>query len=182
MLRLRKMKNLLLGVALGILLAFVPLAYTQQAERISVGTVGLQLGMEKDAVISRLAERGYKLSKLEGSDNQSEQWVVSERTEQAEYELRGSLLFTKGRLSVATRGWADSWDVGSAKIARSLYFLVKSFEESGNTSCSVETKPQEGPEIDSKESLIRCGRRTIIIGVSKYKEQHEETQLSETVK
>jgi hypothetical protein len=82
----------------------------------------------------------------------------------------------------AMRTWAESWDAGSAKIGKNLYFLVKSFEDSGNTACSIESKPQESPDFESKEILIHCGRRMITIGVSKYKEQHEETQVSETVK
>lgn len=178
------MKNLLLGLVLGILLASVPRAYTQQEpERISVGTTSLQLGMEKDAVISKLAERGYKLTKLQRLENSSEGWIVSEKNEQSgEYDILATLDFSNGRLSWALREWAENWDAGSAKIGKNLYFLVKSFEESGNTACSIETKPQEAPEFESKQSLIHCGRRMITIGVSKYKEQHEETQVTETVK
>jgi len=177
------MKNLLLGTLLGILLALVPIAYTQQqGERIFVGTTSLQLGMEKDAVISRLAEQGYRLSRVEGPPSQGDQWLVSEKNAQAEYDLLGSIVFMKGRLSTATRYWAESWDSGSAKIARNLYFLAKSLEDSGNTTCVIETNPSESPEFDQKDIRIHCGRRTLGIDVSKYKEQREVTQLWEGVK
>lgn len=62
------MKNILLGLVLGILLASVPLAYTQQeSERIHVGAATLRLGMEENVAISKLAELGYKLDKTPGS-------------------------------------------------------------------------------------------------------------------
>lgn len=178
------MKNLFLGLALGVLLASVPLAYTQPPqERIYAGNVSLQLGMEKDAVISKLAERDYKLTKLENSESSSESWIVSQKNEQTgEYDLIATLQFKNGRLLWALREWAESWDTGSAKIGKNLYFLIKSLEESGNAACSIETKSQESPDLDSKDTLIHCGRRMVTVSVSKYKEQHEETQVTETVK
>ena len=178
------MKNLLLGLVLGIFLASVPLAYTQQQpERLYIGDVRFQLGMEKDAVISKLAERGYKLTKIQPSESPHESWLVNQKNEQTgEYDVIGTLQFSNGRLLWALRAWAESWDAGSAKVGKNLYFLVKSFEESGNTACSLETKAMEGPDFDSKETLIHCGRRMVTVGVSKYKEQHEETQVTETVK
>jgi hypothetical protein len=177
------MKGLFLGLALGILLASTP-AYTQQeSERINIGDISLRLGMEKDGVISKLAERGYRVSKLESSESQSESWIVSLKNEKADdYDILGTVDFRNGRLSWANRNWAESWDSGSAKVGKNLYFLVKSFEETGNTSCSIESKSQEAPEFDSKTTMLHCGKRMVTISVSKYKEQHEETQVVETVK
>jgi len=137
--------------------------------------------MGKDAVISKLAERGYKLTKV-GAENSSDGWIVSEKNEQTgEYDTLGSITFKNGRLYWALRQWADSWDAGTSKVGKNLYFLIKTFEESGNTTCSIETKFQEGPEFESKKSLIHCGRRMIAIDVSRIREQHEETQVTETV-
>ncbi len=182
------MKNFRLGVALGSLLASVPLVYSQQGpEQIYVGT-NLQIGMNKDAVISKLTELGYKVTTPQKLENQTEPWktetwIVTEKNEQTGlYDLLASLEFRNGRLSAANRHWAASWDTGSAKIGRNFYLLVKSLEGSGNTACTLETKLQEGHEFDSKAASIRCGRRTITISVSKYKEQREETVVTETVK
>jgi hypothetical protein len=178
------MKRFLLGLVLGILLASVPLAYTQQrSERIFVGNISLQLGTEKDADISKLAEGGFKLAKLPSSESQSESWIVEQKNEKtAEYDILGSLHFTNGRLLSASRHWAESWDTGSAKVGKNFYFLIKSFEEAGNTSCSIETQSEESPDYDSKKTLIHCGRRMVTVDVTKYKEQPEETQVTETVK
>ena len=178
------MKNLLLGLLLGILVASAQRAYTQQQpERIAVGDTILQLGMQKDAVISRLAEQGYKVTKLTGPERTSDMWIASEKNDQTdEYDIVVTFDFKNERLLRVTRAWANNWDVGSAKVGKSFYFLMKSLETSGNTTCTLETKSQEGPELESKESLLHCGRRSVSIGVSKYKEQHEETQVTETVK
>jgi hypothetical protein len=179
------MKNALLGLVLGILLTSAPRAFTQQqAERIDVGDVNLQLGMAKDAVIAKLTERGYEAGKLGTlTDSANESWMVSQKNkETGEYDSLASFAFTNGRLSWVRANRAESWDTGSAKIGKNLYFLLKSFEDSGNTSCSVETKFQEGPEFYSRETLLHCGKRVVSIGVSRIREQHEETQIAETVK
>lgn len=176
------MKNLLLGLVLGILLASVPLAYTQQEpERISVGAASLQLGMEKNAVISKLAELGYKLNKFGPS---SEVWAVTGKDQQTDGypDYLGNIYFKNARLSWAERVWAESRDAGSNKIGRNLYFLMKSFQDSGNTTCSIESTSHESPDHESKESVIHCGRRTIELAVNKYKERLEVTQLTEIVR
>lgn len=178
------MNKVLIGVLLGILLMSVPRALTQkQPERIDVGDVTLQLGMAKDAVITKLTERGYSSGKLATSSEVVENWFISRKNkETGEYDSLGSLVFENGRLSSARGNRAESWDTGSAKVGKSLYFLMKSFEDSGNTSCSVETKFQEGPEFDSRETLLHCGKRVVSIAVSRIREQHEETQLTEIVR
>jgi len=178
------MKKLLLGMLLGILLVSGPLAYTQQQqEQISIGTTSLQLGMAKDAVISKLAELGYEFSKETGTKGAIESWAVTEKNRETdEYDLIGSLAFKDRRLVAAGRVWANSWDASSANVSKNLYFLFKSFQAKGDTSCQIETFSQESPEFETKNSLIHCGRRTISIVVSKYKDQNEETQLSESVK
>jgi hypothetical protein len=177
--------KVLLGMVLGIFLASVPRAFTQRPpERINVGEVNLQLGMAKDAVISRLTEQGYESGKVvKVSNDAHESWFVSQKNkETGEYDSLGSLAFDSGRLSWVSAVRAESWDAGSSKIGKNLYFLMKSFEDSGNTSCSVETKFQEGPEFDSRETLLHCGKRVFSIAVSRIREQHEETQLTEAVR
>lgn len=70
-----------------------------------------------------------------------------------EYDALGSVAFTDSRLSWASKTWATGSDAESAKLARSFYFLVKSFEDRGNKSCVIETKKRESPDLDSKQLL-----------------------------
>jgi hypothetical protein len=140
--------------------------------------------MAKDAVISKLTEQGYESAKVEKMSNGGhESWLVSQKnSETREYDSLGSLAFDGGRLSWVRAIRTESWDAGSTKVAKSLYFLMKAFEDSGNTSCSVETKFQEGPEFDSRETVLHCGKRVVSIAVNRIHEQREETQLTEMVR
>ena len=175
------MKNLLFGLFLGILAAFAPQTGTRsEPERIVVGSATLQLGMDKDAAISKLAESGYKLSKVQGSEGPGETWGVMEQTG-GEYHMVSLLEFTNGRLTWADRTLAGSSDAGSAKIGRAVYLLARSFEESGRTACSIETKSSESLEYETKGTYIHCGRRTIFIHVSRNQEQPAGTSVNEIV-
>jgi hypothetical protein len=178
------MRNLLIGLLLGILLA-VAVAYTQQQpEQIHVGMTTLQIGMAKDTAISQLAEKSYHLSKGESltKGEGEETWAVAQKNDHNEFDLIGMLTFTNGRLTWASRIWASTTDPGSAKLGRNLYFLLKSFEDSGNVACTIESETSEAPELDSKGVSIHCGKRTAKVYVVKYKEQEPATSLDETIK
>jgi hypothetical protein len=176
--RTNTMRNLLIGLLLGLLIA-VPVTYPQQQpEQIYIGMTTLQLGMAKDRAISQLAEKSYHLSKLEGQD----EWVVDQKNDQNKFEPIGTLTFTNGPLTWASRTWASTTEPGSAKLVRSLYFLVKSFEDSGNAACTIESETREAQELDSKVVSIHCGKRTARMHSVKYKDQEPETTLDETIK
>jgi hypothetical protein len=172
------MRNALVGLVLGLIMG-LSIAYTQQQqERIYIGEAAVQIGMLKETVISKLAEKGYHLSKVEGR----EEWAVQEKNEQTNlWDVRGMLDFANGRLSWASRSWVSSFDPGSAKLVRNLYFLAKSFEDSGNTGCTIETNSNEAPEFESKGVKIRCAKRAASLYVAKYKEQEPATSLDETI-
>lgn len=174
------MRNLIVGMLFGILIVAVPTAFTQQeSERIYIGA-DLQLGMAKDSVISKVAEQGLKVTKVQ---ELGESWIVTEKNEKTnEYDAVGMLTFSNGRLSWASRTWIANWDANSAKLAKNMYFLAKSLEDSGNSICTLETQSGETPDLLSKSTLIHCGRRTISVNLSRIKEQNEETQLVEVVK
>ena len=175
------MKKLVLGVLLGFLAASA--VTQQQPERVVVGTLSLHLGMPQDSVVSKLVEQGYKVTKLRGPEGSIDLWSVSQKNDQTnEYDIVAMMDFKNEHLTRVSRTWANNWDVGSAKVGKNLYFLVKWLEESGHTTCTIEAKSQEGPDIESKESLLHCGAKKVSISVSKYKDQHEETQVTETLK
>jgi hypothetical protein len=173
------MRNLIFGVLLGILVA-VPIAYTQQQrpESIEIGGVLLHIGMPQDSVISKIAESGLTVTHVNYSTN----WVVSQKNDKNEFDALGMLAFTDSRLTWASRSWGDSADSGAAKLARSFYFLLKSFEDAGNTSCTISTHTQEAPDLDQKSTDIRCGKRAVAFYVVAYKDQRPTATLDETIK
>jgi hypothetical protein len=173
------MRNLFIGLLIGFLLA-VPIAYTQQQpESIEVGGVLLRLGMAQDSAISKIAEKGgLTINKVNDSHN----WLVSRKNDKGEYDAVGMLLFTESRLSWVSRSWAYSTDPGAAKIARNVYFLLKSFEDEGNTVCIVETSTNEGPDVDNRGIRIQCRRREARLFVTAYKGQATAASLDEAIK
>ncbi len=149
---------------------------TQQAEQFEIGGVPLQIGMAKDTVLSRITERGLTLSKESGGS-----LFVMEKNDRNEYHGTGALTFKDSRLMWASLTW-DGDDAGAAKLARSLYFLLNSFEKQGNTSCTIETTERESPELDNKSVEIHCGKRTAALYTVAYKEQRPVASLDETIK
>jgi hypothetical protein len=173
------------GLLCGILiccLVVVP-AMTQQAEQIAIGGVPLQIGMAKDAVLNKITQRGFDITSGEivTSGSLSESLFVREKNNRNEYEVVGAFTFKDSRLFWASRTW-DGQDAGAAKLARNLYFLLNSFEKQGNTSCTIETREQERPELDSKTTEIHCGKRTASLYAVAYKEQRALANLEETIK
>jgi hypothetical protein len=163
------------GLLCGVLvcsLVVVP-AVTQQSEQVEVGGVPLQIGMAKDAVLSRIAAKGLNVTQ-QGED---ETWAVDEKQ-----DFVGTLKFTSSHLSLASLRWATSSDVEAAKVARKLYFVLKSFEAQSNASCAIEAKNTDNPEWNSTVVLIHCGRRTASLGVLAHKDGQPQTILDEWVK
>jgi hypothetical protein len=171
-------RNLLIGVLMGLLVAG-PIAYTQQPpESIEVGGVLLQIGTPKDSVISKLAQKGLMITPVKDSDSVA----VQAKNEHGDYDVVGMLSFTNSRLRWASRSWDYSSDPGAAKLARSFYFLLKSFEENGNTSCTISTKTQEATELDHKSIEILCGKRVATLFVTTYKNQRPSATLDENIR
>jgi hypothetical protein len=172
-----EMPNFSIGVLFGLLIA-VPVAFTQQQpERIVIGAP-LQIGMAKDTAISRIVEQGFTVNKVKDE----EMWIVSKKNDHNEYDTVGTLSFTDSHMSWASRSWATSTDAETARLARSFYFLLKSFEDHGNTSCIIETEKQESPDLDNKQLSIHCGKRTATLYVTAYKDQRPAASLDETIK
>jgi hypothetical protein len=156
---------------------------TQQAEQIVIGGVPLQIGMAKDTVLSKIAERGFSLTSGNNlsSSAASPTLFVREKNDRGDYDVVGAVTFKDSRLFWASRTWGDE-DAGAAKLVRNLYFLLNSFEKQGNTSCTIETREQESPDLNSKSVDIHCGKRTASLYTVAYKEQRPVANLDETIK
>lgn len=170
------MRNVAIGILIGLIIA-VPFAHTQQQpERIVVGAP-LEIGMAKDKVISLVAQNGYLVVPTKGDSNQ---WVVSKRNEETnQYDLAGMLTFKESCLAWASRSWASSFDQSAVKVGRGFYFLMKELEERGDTKCSFETRTSDTQSFESKEVLLHCGKRNVLIDVVKINDQNPEIVIDE---
>jgi hypothetical protein len=174
------MRNFALGITLG-LLAAASIARTQEpAEQIQIGGTTVQIGMLKTAAISRIAEKGYQVKKVEEKGTK-ETWIAIEKGEHGDYNTIGELFLTDGRLTSASRTLSLVRGQEGAKLGRNLYFLVKSFEDSGDVSCTIRSGTQEAPELDHRWVSIQCGKRTATVHVTKYNEEQPSTSLDEAI-
>ncbi len=172
------MRNLIFGIFIGFMVA-APLAHTQpEPEKIVVGAP-LEIGMAKDKVFSLIEQNGFSLIPFA---NDPTRWLVAKMNSEKDYETAGMVGFTGSRLTWALRNWADSDDKGATKIARGFYFLMKGFEEKGDTKCSLSTTTSDSPDYESKQIRILCGRRLSVIDVSKYKDRNLQVTVHEEVR
>jgi hypothetical protein len=108
--------------------------------------------------------------------------IVTQKNGHGEYDTVGTLTFTNSRLWWASRPWDSSSDPAAAKLARNFYFLLKSFEDDGNTSCTINTKSNEAADLDHKAIEIHCGKRVATLYVIAYKDQQPQATLDETIR
>jgi len=80
-----EMRNISIGILIVFLVA-APLAFTQTPSETIFIEVPLQIGMTKDAAISRLAEQGLTLSKAKGMET----WAVARKNERAHRNMMRS--------------------------------------------------------------------------------------------
>jgi len=172
------MRRFAAALAIG-LLASCPTAYSQQElGQIDIG-IKLRVGMAKPAVISQLSEKGYRVTQLEKTH--TERYVIDQKKPSGKYETLGQLFFTNGVLTGAIRIWSSVEDPGSAKLARNLYLLVRSIEDTGNASCTLRSKSEEATNLDHKWIEIHCRNRTITVHVSKYESEEPTTSVEEAI-
>lgn len=108
--------SFLVGV-LFCLLAAIPVA-TQQEEKIVIGAP-LQIGMSKDAAISRIAERGLTVTENEATGT----WLVTDKNDRDEYDLVGTLKFTNSRLSWASHRLTSSVRTPERRNLSAIFIL-----------------------------------------------------------
>ncbi len=174
------MRIFLLGVLLGCLVASVLFAAPQsnkQRETIWLGSEDLTLGMSEGAVLTKLAE-SYNLEKGEPppglrAKGITSMWVVNAKVKGEDH---GALFFASGKLHAVSKNLPERDDV---EFARQLYFAMRDLELEGDSQCSIKTDNMEGPDFGDKTATLRCGKKSLVIHVQKFKAHDEHTFLDE---
>jgi hypothetical protein len=118
------MRNLLIGLLLGLIIAGPAARTGQQAERIVVGAP-VQIGMTKDAVISEIVERGFIAQKTRGGAEEA--WLVFRKEDPDGNDPLGLLMFTDSHLFWASHTWASSGEAGNSEARKDLLFSIEVF-------------------------------------------------------
>ncbi len=175
-------RTLIFGLLLGSLFASLLFAMPQsnkQRETIWLGS-DLTLGMSEETVVTTLTE-SYNLRKAEPpaglrAMGVTTMWIVQEKGKNN--ALLGTMFFASGKLhSVSKPLLSDDGD--AVEFGRQLYFAMRDLELEGDTHCIVQTESGEVPDFSQKTANLRCGMKTIVIGVQKIKGYDETVQLNE---
>jgi hypothetical protein len=115
----------------------------------------LQLGMPKDAVMSRLAEQ-YMLVRIGAGDD----WLVESKVRPI--VSYGEVSFANGKLSYIEKDWSSE-DDGEFSFAQSLYGLLDQFGREGRQICLMSTDTSRTPEAETRSITMSCGGKKLII-------------------
>jgi len=130
-------------------------AATTKPPTINIG-IDLQLGMSRDAIISRLAAR-YKVAKIHGDDDE---WIVEEK--ENPQPTIGHLGFTAGKLIYASRLWTQGQG-DSYTFARALWDAMSQVEKGDQHTCVFEAPVGRSPTAETSYMRLYCGPKKIDI-------------------
>jgi hypothetical protein len=174
------MRTFLLGLLLGCLVATALLAMPQSGgprETISLGSTDLTLGMSEGAVLTKLSE-SYNLEK-EGpppgllAKGVTSMWVVNAKEKGRGH---GTIYFASGKLYAAVKSLPERDEV---EFGRQLYFAMRDLELEGDSPCTIKTANHEEPDFAVKTATLRCGKKSLVIQVQKFKTYDESVSLDE---
>ncbi|MFZ0413430.1 MAG: hypothetical protein WBE20_00360 [Candidatus Acidiferrales bacterium] len=177
------MRSFPLAFLLGCLTATVLFAAPQSGSprrQISLDGTELTLGMPEEAAIKQLAESAYTLQRSEPPQGLrakgiTSMWFVATRDKHLPI---GTLLFADGKLSGVV-DYLLPTDGDAVEFGRRLYFAMRDLELEGDSHCIIETENAEVPDLAHKTANLRCGQKTIVIDLQKFKGQVETVQLQE---
>jgi hypothetical protein len=159
--RIQKMKRRSISVLLAVFLTGVitsALAKQRNTARLSgetltVGSTNLGIGMEKDRVVSLLAQDGFQLVPVGSNAASSKQERIKMLTFFKEPHEAVETAFEDGKLIRASKP-VDFQSTDEA--LESLYGIIAKFQESGHTACHLDAKIKADSEGTIKIATINC--------------------------
>jgi len=153
-------------IALGasiVLLALSSFAFGQKAptpkNSIWLGDAELTVGMPRDSVISRLAEKN-NITKIDDDEN-----TLMVRTKTPPFDGNsGEVIFKNSKLVYAMRDWSSGPDAVSFLYA--LRSVIIQFGDEGRHLCLVTTGGSQGSDGQSQSIALICGAKRLTMSVS----------------
>jgi len=118
--------------------------------------MSLQLGMPRDAIITKLSEN-YRVTKVQAVPDD---WVVAEKSNPEIWE--GYLGFQGGKLTYASRSWTQGQEDKYA-FAQALWGAMSQMESEGQHSCFFEVPTTRSPAAEIRYVRFYCGAKRIEI-------------------
>lgn len=134
-------------------------------ESIRFGTVEIRLSMDESALLqqltaAKLSVKAMDVTRLPGKPDAA--WIINDT----------GVVWVRQHRVIGVQKFHKS--DSAEEIAASLFFIFRQIEETGNSSCLVETDHSEGPEYESQRAMLRCGHKKIDIQIQKLKSKDGE--------
>jgi membrane-bound lytic murein transglycosylase len=141
-------------------------------DSITVCGVRLQLGMAQASTMQRLSTSCN--TREIGKDGTA--WLL--RTKEDPSIHVGSVIFRQKKLWQIAKNWASE-SSSASDLAETVYFAFRHFAEEGRTDCTIQTQNLEEPDIAVKNMFVSCGRKDILIVLSKSRRSAPSVSVSE---
>jgi hypothetical protein len=139
-----------------------PSPVQNSSDMISLGSVGLQLGMPKQYVLNQLTKEGFSLKDW-GTDTVG---VVNKVPGRDSVIFVGNMTFRGDKLVSIRKDWLPNGDDGLA-VGEGIYGVFSNMFSEGRTKCDLATGANQNPNGDVKEVAFFCkpGQKYISIQV-----------------
>jgi hypothetical protein len=156
----------LLGLSAGLLLAspaesqVSPTSTTIDASRVT-------LGMTLDQLRAALYPT-FKLSSPRGSSTEMRESFFIMNAEGPPYQARGTVSLVGGKVAGISREWLTVDNPSAVDLGTAFFRALDQLSSTGASQCSVTTKREESPSVQSQIVDLTCRSRTISLLIVDY--------------
>lgn len=130
-----------------------------KAESIWIGTE-LRLGMAKEAIMAHLTP-SYKLVRISAGEDD---WFVGDNGDPT--VVYGSLGFTNGKLTYATKTWTPHERRDGFALAQAIHGALTEFAQEDKHVCYMDTVSKREPHTEHKQIWLSCGGKRLEISIN----------------
>jgi len=148
----------ILGVAmlLTICVGGSALAQSSADSSITMGSVPLKLGMQRDRAVARLSANGYELDDTTG--------IVFEKSGTSRRAI-GQLVFKGGLLRRVSRDWGPVDQHSGVPLANALYGVMSELVNEGRRICYLSVLSNQTPTGESRTVSLNCSGKRAQVGM-----------------
>ena len=166
------MKNIVFTIL--VIIVFISLnnqLYCQNEKSVFFAEINFQLGQNKEEVISKIDLKKYKLI----DDGNQYYRIVKYDSQTGKYIPLGNFSFRNGKLSYASSHWVSTSSKEIYNSFESLFGIMKNVFGEGYSTGEIYISNSETSEVKIKRIDIVLGEKSVIIFVSYFKENSQES-------
>ena len=145
-----------------------------QEPSLFLAEMDMRLGMAQTTVVNQLLKK-YELRTF----NRPDAYLILTRGDQ--FEVIGTVAFSNGKLSYASKDWYSTKVGDGYKLADTLFAILSKFQESGEIVSKITTNIVREPNTSIQSIIIRYGKREVSVLISEINESKSVT-VSESIR